>query len=49
MATIHTAYESAQQGARELLIRDAASMFRSEAERPQRGAMLHAAEIVTRS
>ena len=49
MATIQTAYESAQQGARELLIRDAASLFRSvEAERPQRVAQPYTAEIASR-
>jgi hypothetical protein len=49
MATIHTAYDSAQQGARELLIRDAASLFRSgEAERPQRSAPMHVAELAPR-
>ena len=49
MATIHTAYESAQQGARERLIRDAASMLRCiEPERPQRGANVHTPEITSR-
>lgn len=49
MATIQTAYESAQQGARELLIRDSASLFRTaEVERPQRSAPWHAAELASR-
>jgi len=44
MATIQTAYESAQQGARELAIRDSASLFRSgEAERIQFNPPLHVA------